>query len=467
MRQEQGNYKESLRVNQVKIEYTSKPVTAWGGMGCLVGKLLEEIDFRSWVRKSIPIQERSNNARGVYEKVLAQFLTVLVGGSRFEHLSWWGHGLEAIKKVFGVDWLPNSSSTLTRFWGKIQHPRQGEQMGGCTRAFARQVLQWEGIEEDNLNLDSSVLTRYSQQEGARKGYNPKKPDRPSHHPLLAFIGCGYLVNLWNRRGDCHSAHRAVDFFQQTVRALGSSFRVKRVLGDSGFYNVDFISYLESEGYSYIIAVPIWQVLQHEIHRLTEWKKVEEGIEAGEFQFEHADDKWKHPRRYVVVRQEVHRRPRAAGKQPSLFKDLENWKEYRFSLMITNDVTSVPETIWREYRPRANDENVLKDLKEGYGFASFSLNGFWATEAVMLMNALVFHNLVHYLNRNILNVNKTLPQLKTLRTKYFILPAQLGSSAGSYVLRLAVIDRSLRSKINYSLKQISKLSHRLNCNAVET
>ena len=460
-------YRQSVKVNQVKIEFTNKPITAWGGMGCLVGKFLEQIDFRTWVESELPIGETSNNGRGIYEKVLAQFLTVLVGGSRFEHLSWWGHGVEAIRKVFGVEWLPKASSTLTRFWGKIRLPGQGEQMGRCTRRFARQLVGWEGIEEDNLNLDSSVLTRYGQQEGARKGYNPKKPGRPSHHPLLAFLGSGYVVNLWNRRGDCHTAHRVVEFFHQTIETLGSAFRVKRVLCDSGFYGIDFIQYLEGESYFYIMAVPMWPVLQQEVRKVSQWKKMEAGIEVGEFRFTHADRKWTVPRRYVVVRQEVKRRPKAAGKQPSLFKELEDWKEYRFSLMITNDKDSAPETIWREYRPRANDENVLKDLKEGYGFAAFSLSSFWATEAVMGMNALVFHNLVHYLNRNILSVRKPQPQLKTLRSKYFILPAQLGSSAGSQVLRLAVKGRRLRAKILYFLERIARLSHRLNCNAVET
>ena len=33
-----------------------------------------------------------------------------------------------------------------------------------------------------------MLTRYGIQDGARKGYNPKKRGRPSHHPLIAFLG---------------------------------------------------------------------------------------------------------------------------------------------------------------------------------------------------------------------------------------------------------------------------------------
>ena len=127
---------------------------------------------------------------------------------------------------------------------------------------------------------------------------------------------------------------------------------------------------------------------------------------------------------------------------------------------------MPEAVWREYRPRANDKNVIKDLKEGYGIARFNLHNFWATEAVMVVNALVFHNLFHYLNRTIINPNRPKEQLRTIRYKYFIIPALLGSSGGKPALRLGVKNKSLRSKLCYFLEKISSISFNLNCIAVE-
>ncbi len=38
-----------------------------------------------------------------------------------------------------------------------------------------------------LDLDSTVFCRYGEQQGSLKGYNPKKPGRPSHHPLVGFL----------------------------------------------------------------------------------------------------------------------------------------------------------------------------------------------------------------------------------------------------------------------------------------
>ena len=453
-------------VNQVKIQFTNKPITAWGGLATIVAKLLEVLEFRSWVESALPIEEKSNYAKGIYEKVLATFLTVLSGGERFSHLSWWSHGIEAIKKGFGVHWLPRASSTLTRFWGKIYTQSLSEKLAAAARHLAITIIEWQGIGKDTLNLDSSVLIRYGNQEGAKRGYNPKKRGRPSHHPLLAFLGSGYVVNVWNRSGDSGTGQSAVSFFHQTRMVLGDNFHINRVLCDSGFYEITFIEYLEKKRLSYIIAVPISQRIQREILKVKQWHTVSKGVEVGEFVFQHYDPKWKKPRRYITVRQSISKRPTALGKQPSLFKDLIDWSQYRISVMITNDSSSPPEEIWRRYRPRANDENVIKDLKEGYSFETFNVNNFWATEAVLTMIALVFHNLIVYLNRTILNHNQSQEQLKTLRHKYFTLPGQLGSGGRTYVLRLSIQERKIRATVISVIRRISLLSHSLNCIAVD-
>ena len=142
-------------------------------------------------------------------------------------------------------------------------------------------------------------------------------------------------------------------------------------------------------------------------------------------------------------------------------------DYRYSMMITNDEEAPPEEIWREYRPRANDENVIKDLKEGYGLAAFNMNSFWATESFMVVNAMVFCNLVHYLNRTILNKNTPKEHLKTLRPRWFIIPAQLGNTGGIKILRLSMRNSNLKARLIDFLDQIGRIPHSLNCIAVET
>jgi hypothetical protein len=72
-----------LRVNQLRIQFTNKPITAWGALASIVGKLLEVLEFRSWVESTIPIEEKSNYAKGVYERVLTYLSDSIVRGRTF------------------------------------------------------------------------------------------------------------------------------------------------------------------------------------------------------------------------------------------------------------------------------------------------------------------------------------------------------------------------------------------------
>ena len=452
------------RVGQVQITFTNKQLTAWGGACSLVAKFLERIRFRAWVLAHVPVEEHSPNAKGIYEKVLALLLTSLTGGTRFSHVTWWSHGLEALKACFAVAWLPQATSVLTRFFGKF---RQGhnERLRAAAAGLAWQLIEAERISEDTLILDSTVCERYGAQEGARKGYNPRKTGRPSHHPLKAGLGSGYVVNLWNRRGDTHTAHQAIAFYEQTRRELPQNLRIRWTLADSGFGEEGFLEHLEGKGDPYIVALPLTLYVQRAIRAVRDWQELEAGVAVAEATV--ALSTWKNARRLIMIRQHVPTRPKASGKQPMLFKELEEHRDYRYSVLVSNDTVLAPEDIWRTYRPRANEENAIKELKEGYGWHEFNVHSFWGTEAAMLLIGMVCYNLVHHLNRCVLKTAEGgVARLKTLRLKLLAIPAVYGSGAGRPTLRLGVQDRSLRARIRYWLHRINALELRLfNCNAV--
>jgi hypothetical protein len=54
------------------------------------------------------------------------------------------------------------------------------------RHAATTIIGLQEIGEDDLNLVSSVLVRFGRQDGARRGYSPKKRGRFSHHPCSPF-----------------------------------------------------------------------------------------------------------------------------------------------------------------------------------------------------------------------------------------------------------------------------------------
>ena len=68
----------SLKVNGTAIRYTNKPITSWGGLTVIMGGFFEKINFKAWVESNVPIQEHSNNSRGIYEKVLVSCQACIV-----------------------------------------------------------------------------------------------------------------------------------------------------------------------------------------------------------------------------------------------------------------------------------------------------------------------------------------------------------------------------------------------------
>ena len=361
--------------------------------------------------------------------------------------------------------MPKAPSTISRIFAKISSWSRVEKLAETLWSYIFSWIPFDKIGSDWLDLDSSVITRYGKQQGALRGYNPQKKGRPSHHPLLAFMSeSRFVVNLWNRSGNCKSANNVVSFFEETYGRLKDKIIFKGVRADSGFYVERFLETLESSELRYIIPAVFYRNLQNVVWELTDWSFVDHGYEVASFDFKL--DNWSKKRRYIAVRREIKKldTSKAVGKQLSLL-DLE--ERYTYSCFVTNDNTAAPEQVWRDYRPRASDENIIKEYKEDFAFVGFCQNNFYATEAGMLIRALTL-NLMSLFKREILGQQKApVERLKTIRFKYFITPASLGSGQRYAILRLSVTSQKLRSKMISLLNRVSSYLpvFGFNCNAV--
>ncbi len=463
---QQSHSKKSLEKSQVKIEFSPKLITSWGGTAALFSRYFDKIGFRELVEKIYPVHEYSNNSTGVYSKLLSLFISVLNGGTKFSHINYMENGVKIFERCFRVKRLVKSSTGITRYWNKYDSMSLTETLlQNISQYFLHPLLENANIEKDTLRFDSTVITRYGTQEGAKKGYNPAKRGRPSNHPQLAFLGSGYTVNFWNRAGNTRSANGIVEFYNQTRGFIGD-IKIERVLADSGYYDRNFILKLEEDKMEYVISTPIHQYFQRIIYNLSEWKRVDDGIEVSEFAYSHYNEIWGGERRYVVVRQEIKRRPKATGKQLSLFKEEDYGKEYRHSLYITNNKTDTPYDIWCYYRPRANVENIIENLKDGFGLSAYNMKSFWATEAVLMTICLILHNLVTVLIKQVLHTSDKDRKLRTIRMEYLVVPALLGKDGRDDVLRLGLTNPKRQTKFTEALERLKDMKLTFYCNAVE-
>ncbi len=238
-----------------------------------------------------------------------------------------------------------------------------------------------------LDLDSTVMTRYGQQEGAARGYHPGKPGRASHHPLLAFVAdVRRVANGWLRPGNSHTAHNAQAFLDNTLDKLGGK-RVAWLRADSGFCDNAFLQGLEAKSLHYIIALHLNQPLQRAFVDQRGGWMLDDGIELTSFDYRAPSGP--KPRRVVGIRQHIRKRGEAKGKSLSLFADAPCLGQYRYAA-LTTDLDLPAPVIWRLYRGRVDGENRIKELKYDFAADRFCLNDFWATEACLNVALLAYH-----------------------------------------------------------------------------
>jgi PAS domain-containing protein len=458
----QKNSTTPIEVNKVKVAFTRRKMTAYGGFA-LLALFLEKIGFAGMIERAIPIEEHSPNGMGIHGKTIAYIAMIFAGAERFSHLMYLGNK-EVLAHLFGIKRLPDAATTLTRMFGKLKTARMADTFSAHVWAYLVTLIPWNTIREDWLTFDSTVLLRYGEQEGAKKGYNPAKHGRPSHSPLLAFLNRSkYVIHLWNRSGNVASWNNILAFFTDSYERIRQRINVLGVIADSGFYLKTFIEQLEEKRLTYIIAARLIRPLQRQIYTLQDWRQIAQGLSVSEFSFMHPS--WGKERRYIVVRQDITRRKKAMGKTLPLFAHEIEIRDYRYSAWITNSHES-PYEVWTLCKPRANDENTIKELKEDFALGGFSMKKFYAVESAMVLRVLVY-NLFLIFRQEFLGKKEKRQHLKTLRYKYFVLPAQMGTDARDIILRISATQKKIIHKLIYLFGRISQyVPGKTNCTAFD-
>lgn len=161
---------------------------------------------------------------------------------------------------------------------------------------------------------------------------------------MAFVADVEMVaNFWLRSGDAHTANNFEAFLEQTLSHLQNK-TIGLLRADTGFYSKRIFELLETRDkpVSYIIGCPMYVTIQRAIQSQKVWMQLDDGIEIAQTLYQ--SPLWDKPRRLVMVRQQLSKRPRATGKLLRLFEDDEVINGYRHSCYITN-LTLPAAEIW--------------------------------------------------------------------------------------------------------------------------
>src|SRR6266576_1046252 len=99
-RRDRTVHEQSIRGGEVKIEYTTKALSGWGGLALLF-EFGERVGFFRLLEGVLPNKKRSPNKVSSMDVVKTLYATVLSGGNRFAHAERI-RGDEVIRQVMGA-----------------------------------------------------------------------------------------------------------------------------------------------------------------------------------------------------------------------------------------------------------------------------------------------------------------------------------------------------------------------------
>ncbi len=180
----------------------------------LMKEMLDKAGIREILMRLLLPAPGSNGGYDPIDTIKRFRVSGWLGGAKFAHTAYVRFD-EMLREIFSWKRIP-LVSTCTRFF----------------RKFA--------VNKFTLNLNSTVITRYGEQEGSLRGYNPKKGGTASHHPLIVFVAdIRMVLNAWMRPGSCSASNNVYNFFKKTLRRINLD-KLGFVRADSGFFAGKFM-----------------------------------------------------------------------------------------------------------------------------------------------------------------------------------------------------------------------------------
>ncbi len=157
------------------MEFTDKEITPWGGM-VLMKQLIDKTKINEVLeRLPLPAQQ-SNRGYNPVQLINNFWVSIWSGASRFEHL-WESIPLgevtrmdKVIQKIFGWKRMAGHKS-FQRYFKKFGQADNQRVFTELFNWFFKQIK----FDNYTLDLDSTIMTRYGKQQGAKKAITQRSP----------------------------------------------------------------------------------------------------------------------------------------------------------------------------------------------------------------------------------------------------------------------------------------------------
>jgi len=346
--------------------------------------------FDPWI-KSCPLTYHSNNAPETVDVLGSLFLSILSGHRRYAHITTLmsdrvNSGLLGMNKVVSDD-------SARRALKKINEANGIAWLQDHLHSCYEPLLEAPWI----LDVDVTVKPLYGHQEGAKLGYNPHKPGRPSHtYHTYMMANLRLVLDVEVQAGNQSHSNDSLPGLVALLNRLPAASKPKFVRGDIGWGTDNAMTQMESIEQSYLFKLKKSKNVKDLIykqHCLGEWTRIDQEWEAKEDVLQLQG--WEKTRRVVVVRRRLsgdaligieHQKE---GQQQLAFIDgPEDIKVYEYSVLVT-DVESDLVSIFYHYRDRADCENNFDELKNQWGWGGYTTQDLKSSQLMSRMIALVY------------------------------------------------------------------------------
>jgi hypothetical protein len=234
------------------------------------------------------------------------------------------------------------------------------------------------------------------QEGAKVGYNPRKPGRPSHAYHTYWVATAKLcLDVEVESGDRHAAKHGMPRLWALLDGLPPEARPGLIRGDSAYGQENWLREAEERKLSYLARMrltkgPVDAIRMLE-HGGAEWKAAVDNWSVVEGTLQLLG--WTRSRRIVVCRRWVN----APGDTPALpgLPDGENLPlqavqgNFEYCVLVTNTEWTGP-ALLDAYRERAGCENGFEELKNQWGWCGYTTRDLKRSRFMALVVALVYN-----------------------------------------------------------------------------
>jgi hypothetical protein len=409
----------------LKIAYNHRGLTHYGGV-FFFHEFIRVLQLRHFLHRRLRYSRR-NHDYSLPQMLLALIYPIMLGLDRLETAALL-RANGTFQYLTGLPSYPDPQS-LRRFLLRAP-PDFREQLHAFNDWLLQQLIHRpEHRSRLILDLDSTVVTVFGQQEGAAVGYNPRYRGKRSYDPLLCLEA--HSTFLWDtelRPGNAGTWAGSPGLLASSFLNVPADIRELRVRADAGFGFDPVLSLLELRHAQYAVVARMTAGLKRKLAALR-YERLNAGWEIGEC--EYRSQGWVQGRRCIVAR----RRLEESEPEPTLF----TLERYAYRAWMTNLLLS-PAGVWHYYDGRAGMEPRIRELREDFALRKIPTRAFEAN-ALYLEVVRLAYNLVTAFQQTCVPETWRDLTLSKLRHKLFWLPGELTRPQNRPTLRLAEIPET--------------------------